>query len=296
MSLYKLFIVFLVTVGLASCEKTVNIKLQPSEPTIVVQGAIENGQPPYVILTTTIGTFSKIDLSSIEKFFIHDAIVKVSDGMKTIQLKEYAIDTAANARFYIYTLDTANLANAMIGQLDRQYQLEITINDKKYQAVTKIPYPKGVDTLWFGEPTFKRPKTPSNALELFANYTDPDTLGNFVRYFTKRNDAPFYAGGLFTDELVNGKFIANIDLFAGYDDSASVNLAEAFYFYPGDSVQLKWAEIDKGVYDFWNTYLFSMQAGSNPFSSPINLKTNISNGALGVWAGYGCIYYKLQAR
>jgi len=294
MSLYKLFIVFLVIVGLTSCEKTVNIKLQPSEPTIVVQGVIENGQPPYVILTTTIGTFSKIDLSSIEKFFIHDAIIKVSDGVKTIQLKEYAIDTSGNARFYIYTLDTANLANAMIGQLDRQYQLEITVNDKKYQAVTKIPNPKGVDTLWFGEPTFKRPKTPSNAVELFANYTDPDTLGNFVRYFTKRNDAPFYAGGIFTDELVNGKFIANIDLFAGYDDSASVNLSEAFYFYPGDSVQLKWAEIDKGVYDFWNTYLFSMQAGANPFSSPINLKTNLSNGALGVWAGYGCIYYKLQ--
>ena len=88
-------------VGLASCEKTVNIKLQPSEPTIVVQGAIENGQPPYVILTTTIGTFSKIDLSSIEKFFIPDAIIKVSDGVKTIQLKEYAIDTSGNARFYI---------------------------------------------------------------------------------------------------------------------------------------------------------------------------------------------------
>ena len=88
---------------------------------------------------------------------------------------------------------------------------------------------------------------------------------------------------------MNGKTIKDIDLYAGYDDSLHANGDSLRYFYPGDTVTLKWCEIDKGVYDFWNSYDFASNAIGNPFSSPINLKTNITNGALGVWCGYGTI-------
>jgi hypothetical protein len=54
--------------------------------------------------------------------------------------------------------------------------------------------------------------------------------------------------------------------------------------------------IDKGVYTFWNTYAFAQRAVGNPFSSPINVKTNISNGALGIWAGYGSSFDTLVVK
>ena len=127
---------------------------------------------------------------------------------------------------------------------------------------------------------------------MFVNYTDPDTPDNYVRYFTSRGNQQFYPSGIFTDELVNGKTINNIALYAGYIDSLKASGDSLRYFYPGETVTLKWCEIDKKVYNFWNSYIFAQNAIGNPFSTPINLQTNISNGALGIWAGYGSILYK----
>jgi hypothetical protein len=136
---------------------------------------------------------------------------------------------------------------------------------------------------------------------MFANYTDPDTPGNYVRYFTARNPNPhlpmalfagqFLPSGLFSDEVVNGKTVSNIGLLAGYTNTGNdnQNRDSLIYFFPGETVTLKWSEIDKGVYTFWNTMQFAQNAVGNPFASPINVKTNISNGALGIWAGYGSV-------
>ncbi len=284
----KLFVAFLFIVTLVSCQKVVHINLGTSPTQLVVQGAVETNVPPYVILTSTIGFFSNVDLTTLQNSFIHGANIQVSDGSNTITLKEYTIDTGSNNKFYIYTVDTTN-PNYMVGQVGKFYTLTITYNGTIYTSVTKIPNPKGTDTLWFGTPTFKNSKTPDSAMELFANYSDPDTAGNYVRYFTKRNNEDYYPSGIFTDDIVNGKTIKDIDLYAGYDDSLHANGDSLRYFYPGDTVTLKWCEIDKGVYDFWNSYDFASNAIGNPFSSPINLKTNITNGALGVWCGYGTV-------
>ncbi len=282
-------IAFIFIATLLSCQKEVHINLGTSPTEVVVQGAIETNIPPYVILTSTIGFFSNIDLGTLQNSFIHGANVTVSDGSSTVTLKEYSIDTLNGNKFYIYTVDTTNLSNIMYGQVGKFYTLTIAYNGIIYTSVTKIPNPKGVDSVWFGTPVFKNKNTPDSAMEMFANYTDPDTPGNYVRYFTRRNNENFYPAGIFTDDLVNGENIRNIDLFAGYDDSTHVNGDSLSYFYPGDSVTLKWCEIDKGVYDFWNTYAYASNAIGNPFASPINIKTNITNGALGVWCGYGSI-------
>ena len=285
----KPFIALLLITVLISCQKVVHINLGTSPTQLVVQGAVETNVPPYVILTSTIGFFSNVTLATLQNSFIHGANVQVSDGIKTVTLTEYSIDTGNNNKFYIYSVDTSNAANVMVGAVGKFYTLTITYNGNIYTSVTKIPNPKGVDSLWFGTPTFKNSKTPAGAVELFANYTDPDTPGNYVRYFTRRNNEQFYPSGLFDDNLVNGKVVKNIDLYAGYDDSLNVNGDSLRYFYPGDSVTLKWCEIDKGVYDFWNSYIFANNAIGNPFSSPINIQTNMTNGALGVWCGYGSI-------
>jgi hypothetical protein len=280
---------------LTSCEKEVNIDLGSEPSKMVVQGSIETGLPPIIILTSTMSFFSSVDLKSFEKSFLHGADIRVSDGTKTIKLAEYTFDTT-NAKFYVYSIDTANfsLANIMLGETGKTYSLTITYDGKKYESVTKIPQVKGPDTLWFAPPQFKRSRTPENAKQLFANYTDPDTPGNYVRYYTSRNRGQFFPVGIFSDEVVNGKTVNNIALYAGGDYSGNENPDSLRYFYYGDSVTIKWSEIDKNVYTFWNTYQFSVNSTGNPFSSPINVKSNISNGALGVWAGYG-VWQKTMA-
>lgn len=293
--LHFLIVSFLagICISLLSCQKEVHLNLASSPPQLVVEGAIETNQPPYVFLTTSISFFAHIDLATLENSYVHNAVVTVSDGYTTIHLREYAIDTSGGNKVYVYSVDTANLSGIMLGQVGRYYTLTITYNGQTYRSTTKIPAVKGLDTLWFDAPTFKDTKTPYNALELFANYTDPDTPGNYVRYFTRINSQPFYPSQIFTDEVVNGKHVPDIGLTAGYVQSQDANGDSLNYFYPGDTVVLKWCEIDKGVYDFWNTFQFANNAIGNPFASPINIQSNISNGALGLWAGYGSIMYTL---
>ena len=280
----------------SSCEKEVHINLQSEASQIVVQGTIENGQPPIVLINSTFGFFSSIDFSTFQNSSIHGAVVTVSDGTKTVTLKEYTIDTLSGNKFYAYSLDTANPANILIGELGKFYTLNITYNGKSYSAFTKIPVPKALDSIWLGPPVLSRKGTPANAIEMFGKYTDPDTIGNYVRYFTRHNSHDqFLAGGVFTDELVNGKTISDVDLFAGFVEDGNANSDSLSYFYPGDTIALKWCEIDKGVYDFWNTYEFAVRSVGNPFSSPINAKSNMTNGALGVWAGYGSVISTIVA-
>jgi len=287
----KLFGLFSICLLFASCEKEVHINLATSPSQVVVQGAIESGVPPYVFLTSTVGFFSKIDLATLENSFLHGAVITVSDGSKTITLHEYAFDTGkTGAKFYIYSVDTIPGApNFMIGETGKSYSLSITYNGKTYTSITKVPQPKGIDSMWFGVPIFTSSKTPDSAKQLFVNYTDPDTLGNYVRYFTAINSQQYYAVDQFNDEVVNGKPLTQIPLTAGFDDAQDVNVDSLRYFYKGDTVYLKWSEIDKATYDFWNSYSYARNATGNPFASPINLKTNISNGALGIWGGYGSL-------
>lgn len=283
----SLAITLLFIAALTSCEKEVHINMSSSPSQLVVQGAVESGQPPYVFLTSTISFFSKVDLSTLENSFIHGADIKVSDGSKTITLREYTFDTGTANKFYIYTIDTATLGDIIIGEAEKTYSLTITHNGKVYSAVSKIPSMNGVDSMWFAEPLLRSPRTPDSAKQLFANFTDPDTPGNYVRYFTRRNSQQFFAGDQFNDEVVNGKPLTNIPLFAGFQNTGEMNNDSLRYFYKGDTVTLRWSGIDRRVYQFWNTFSYARSALGNPFASPINLQTNISGGALGIWAGYG---------
>jgi hypothetical protein len=276
--------------GFSSCQKEVHLNLASSPPQLVVEGAVETGLPPYVFLTTTISYFAKVDLTTLQNSYVHGANVTVSDGSQTITLREYSLDTAAGAKIYFYTIDTASLSNVMLGKVGSFYKLTINWNGSTYTSTTKIPAVKGLDTLWFADPLFRNSRTPDSAKELYGNYSDPDTPGNYVRYYTKRNSEPFYAGQLFSDEVVNGKKIGDLALPAGFLQTENAKPDSLLYFYPGDTVVLKWCEIDKGVYDFWNTWQFANNAIGNPFASPINIQTNISGGALGIWAGYGSVY------
>ncbi|GAA4460739.1 hypothetical protein GCM10023093_03950 [Nemorincola caseinilytica] len=287
----SLILMSFIVLMLASCEKEVHINLASVPPSLVVQGQIETDEPPFVLLTTTMGFFSKIDLGTLQNTFVHDAVVKVSDGSRTVTLKEYTIDSSGY-KFSFYTIDFLG-ADTMFGQENKIYTLTIDHNGKTYTARTKIPVPQGVDSMWFDVPEFAGENTPDSARQLFVNYTDPDTLGDYVRCYTDRNNEGFFYSSNFSDEIINGKKISKIGLAAGYqnDGTDNRNRDSLIYFFPGDSVSLKWCAVDKAVYNFWNTLDFAKGSVGNPFASPINPTTNLTNGALGVWAGYGT-YYK----
>lgn len=275
---------------LVSCEKEVHVNLSSGTPSVVIQGAIESDLPPYVLLTRSVGYLAKIDLGTLQNSFVHNAKVTVSDGTTEITLKEYSLDTGTSNKFYFYSIDTADQTSFYFrGRTEHYYTLKVEAEGKTYTSVTKVPNVEPLNNVWVDTVTAPPDKIPLARL-IYFKYTDPDTPGNCIRYFTKRNSEPFYPGigSVYNDEIVNGSSIST-NFLAGYDRSKEPNLDSLGFFYVGDTVVIKWCAIDKGVYNFWNTFEFATGTVGNPFASPINVQTNIKGGALGVWAGYGAV-------
>jgi hypothetical protein len=287
---YALLVMLLLCAS--ACEKEVDIDLSSGKTKLVVEGFIETGQPPVVLLTRSIGFLAHIDLGTLENSFAHGAVVSVSDGQRTIQLKEYSLDTGINLnKFFLYTIDTADMAAFTFrGQTEKMYKLSIDFEGRHYEASTKIPQVRGIDSLWFRKAD--KPTT-EMAVRMYIKFKDPDTLGNYIRYFTQRNNALFYTGpqSVYDDAVVNGTTIDSLTVFAGFSRAREPNLDSVGVFYRGDTVTLRWCAIDRDVYEFYNTFEYATGTVGNPFASPVNVRTNIKGGALGVWAGYGAMYF-----
>jgi hypothetical protein len=79
-------------IAFTACSRTVDIALPPTAAQVVVDGSIENGVPPIIILSQTQQFFSGVNLNNLNSYFIHGAKIKVtgSDGSQT-QFRNFAL-------------------------------------------------------------------------------------------------------------------------------------------------------------------------------------------------------------
>lgn len=276
---------------LTSCEKAIDFNLDEQLPKLVVEATIENGEPPVVILTNSLNYFSQISPQILAGSFVRNADVFVSNGLQTQKLKEYSQPLAAGYTFYYYSLDSTNLQNAFVGQLNQQYTLKIIDNGKEYTAQTSIPnINKTIDSIWWKQ----APSTvDSSKVVVKLKVTDPKGFGDYGRYFTKKNSQPFFAGinSVFDDLFVDGTSY-EVQVEPGFDRNVE-RKDEDLFFAKGDTVTFKLSGINKTTYDFWRTMEYSYASVGNPFSTPIKVLGNISNGALGYFGGYASQYRTL---
>ena len=279
-------------VSLYSCEKNIDFKLKESEPVLTVDAQIENGMAPLVVLTKSFSYYQKIDASLLADAFVRNAEVTMSNGTLTHRLKEYSFTIAPGFSGYYYSIDSSNLSNAFVGQLNKSYTLKIVADGKQYTAATDIParvnYP---DSVWFK----MAPQNPdTNKRVMYIRATDPAGRGNYVRYFTKKNKEAFFPGeNVFDDQVIEGSTY-EVQLPQGVNRNNPAKADSSFYN-KGDTVTLKFCAINKAAYTFWNTWEFAYQSIGNPFAQPNKVIGNISNGALGIFIGYAAGYRTLTA-
>ncbi|MER3499291.1 MAG: DUF4249 domain-containing protein [Chitinophagaceae bacterium] len=273
---------------LAGCEKAINFKLKETEPKLVVEATIENDQYPIIILTKSIGYFSTISLDQLQNSFVHQADVYVSNGTKTHKLKEYSVHLGALYYMYYYSVDSANLSSAFKGEINHNYSLRIIADSREYNANTTIPnITHRIDSLfWKPAP----PGNDSNEVQVMVRATDRPGFGDYIRYFTKRNSEPFYAGinSVYDDQVIDGTTYT-LQVERGWDRNVEPANRTSF-FLKGDTVTLKVCNIDKATYNFWRTMEYSYASIGNPFSTPTKILSNISNNALGYFGGYAAQY------
>jgi hypothetical protein len=278
-----------------SCEKDINLPLNTTSQIIVVDATIENNKPPIVVLSKSLGYFSKITPELLASSFVHKAKISISDGVKTHILAEDSIPTGNGTFGYFYTNNPKDPSTAIFGKLSTSYTLQIIEGNNTYTSNTTIPNTtRRLDSIWwekapglFGD---------SGYTNMIIKATDKPGYGDYIRYFTKANSNLFYPGfnSVFDDNLIDGTTYI-VPVSRGVDRNRNTIPSDS-YFKKGDTATIKLCNIDKANFDFWQTFEYTARSIGNPFSSPTSVTGNISNGALGYFGGYAVQYKTIIMR
>jgi hypothetical protein len=278
---------------ISSCEKTITFRPNESEPVVVVEATIENNRPPIVYLSESFNYFNQISPELLANSFIRDAAITISNGSKTHRLKEYKTRFPGGGyTLYYYSIDSSNMSTAFVGELGKSYTLSVVTGEREYTATTTIPMlTKKIDSIWWGD----APNNPNpQKVVVMGRFIDPPGLGNYTRYYTQVNGWHFFPGftSVVDDQLTDG-ITYNLQIEKGVDRNNSFNLEEYPFFEKGDSVTVKYCNIDKATFDFWRTMEFSYSNIGNPFASPNKVISNIHGGGLGYFGGYAAQYVSI---
>jgi hypothetical protein len=294
---------------LIACEKAADITLPPGEAQLVVEGYIEPGLPPIVLLTESQPIFSPLNATTLAAAQIHGARITVSTaGDTTVTLREIVADSLPIAlrqalaqqagltldpvtgRFPIpisfYTAFPEPGKPYLVGRAARTYVLRVEARGRIATAITSIPTPVALDSLYFRAPN--NPQLRDSLVQLYYRFRDPDTIGNATRYFTSVNGGPFLPprlASVFTDEFVNGRTV-DFALDRGRLRSDTISGLRAALFRRGDTIRVRWCMIDQPHFRFWLSYDNALNINGSPLASPSTLASNV-RGGLGIWGGYG---------
>jgi hypothetical protein len=268
----------------AACERDIQFSLNETEPKLVVEATIENGQPPLVILSKSLPFFDTLRPSQLAASFITDATVTVTHNGIVYPLKGYRSVVAGQSLGYYYTVDSAQPVLFLRGALQQRYALTIRWQGRTYQAQTTIPdLTRRIDSVFWRQAP---PDNPPGKVALYVRATDRPGFGDYIRYYTKQNRGPFLPGlnSVYDDQVIDGtSYEVQVERGITRDGQPE----EGYNFFDrGDTVTLKLCNIDKATYDFWRTVEFNYASIGNPFSSPTKVLSNVSGNALGYFGGY----------
>ncbi len=291
---------------LTACEERFQPELTDEEPELVIEGHIEAGDtplPPYIILTRTLPFYSNIHPEAIDELFVHNAVVRVSDGEQTVTLEEVCLSnippelqaivaetlTNVDTGFIDYCLYT-DPGFSMVGEVGKTYDLYVETDREIATATTTIPEHVPLDSVYF----VAAPGGHGDSLlEMRVKLTDP-VSEQYYRYFTSTNGGLLYPsfGSVFDDAFFNGQTF-EFPLPKGEPPYREADDGVYGLHLPGDEVNLKWTNLDRDHHDFWDTVEYN-KVNQGPFGSYTQIKTNIEGG-LGIWGGYSVSNYLVVA-
>ncbi|MFO7656751.1 MAG: DUF4249 domain-containing protein [Bacteroidales bacterium] len=278
-----LFLYASLTLFFLACEKELTLDIPYEPPKLVVEGWIELGKYPEVILSLSAPYFVEIDSQSIFDYAVSRAKVSV------IAEPVSEILTLRPNKNYFPPLVYRGME--FTGETNRVYSLEIIYNSDTITAATMIPEPVDLDSVWF-----KPQQENDSSGQVWIRIHDDPERENFYRILFKcrgkddRYIPPFTS--VFNDKFFDGNTI-ELGFLKGFSNMLDVEQDNNFYL--GDTIDVKFCSIDKEQYDFWNAYQIEVISAINPFSaSNFRIESNILGG-IGIWGGYSAGYYTVIA-
>ena len=275
---------------------------------LVVDGNIEAGGHPIVILSQSANIFTESYVTTYVNSFVSDADVKVVVDNDTFQLN-YLLSTdlplssqkklAEMLRIELDELLQLPIrvysSTSLVAQSEKTYELIIDHQGKKYNAQTYLPAPTPLQSIyWKLEPetveygySWAKLQDPPGQFDAYKwevrrinqiNGEDLDQI--FRRGFGAYREDRYFDGLTFDFSYQNP---------LKRKDSTHLEIYKRYYRL-GDSVVVKFSKMDKKTYDFFDKKSAQMESSDNPYATPINIPTNLTGGALGIWAGFSPWY------
>lgn len=245
----------------------------PVATRLTVQGWIENGGHPLVMVAETIPMDGEAHISqtAMMEHIAKWAKVSVSDGENTVILT----GNADPDYFPPYVFTTAR----MTGEVGKTYTLTVEYKDYKARAVTTIPEPVPVERISMMQMS-------DSLFTLQVGFIDPPEKGNYYKVFTRTTgiDTHYHPSAMaqFSDEVLDG--YSEFRLFSA---QRLLDLVDSPNYRLGEEVWIKMCTTDAATYNYWNNFelMLATNANATIWLDP-DMQSNME-GALGYWAGYG---------
>jgi hypothetical protein len=267
-----LFILIMTAIGCNNEDFSAEIKL---ESKIVVEGWIEEGDVPRIILSSSIPINEVIDSTNVLDHAIRSAKVTVSDGQK-VEVLRVKNDKDRLPPFIYY-------GSEIIGEAGKTYTLKIEYLNRIVSASTTIP-----ETVALKSAEYIKNNAADTTGYVFVKFDDPVNEKNYYQIATRLAEK---------EPIFVPAFYGNLDdkNFDSPNISMQINRGVLIfpktkykpYFTDGDLIFVKLRTMNKEALDFWNSWQNEIVNSRNPiYPSNTSLKSNI-NGGIGIWAGYG---------
>ncbi len=264
-------IIFIIT----SCTNEHFEALTNNESKIVVDGWIEDGGVPQVLLSSSIPIADVIDSTNVLNHVIRSAKITVSDGQITEVLR--VKKSNSNVPPFLY------YGTHIIGQTGKKYTLKVEFLNRIIEATTTIP-----KSVVLSNVEYLKKNEMDTIGYVFVKFTDPTNERNYYQIATKLEGkeslfVPAFYGNL-SDENFRSSTV-EMQVNRGVLISSKSKFQP--YFVDGDIVFVKLRTMNKDAFEFWNSWQNEIVNGRNPiFPANTSLKSNL-NGAVGIWSGYG---------
>ena len=242
----------IITILFTGCEKIVNVDLVEAKPQLVIEGLITDGAGPYTVKLSKTGSYFK----QAGLPLVSNAVVVISDNRGTL-------DTLKESEPGIYQ------TSVIRGVPGRSYSLMVLSDEIQYSATSTMLSHVNIDSL-----KLEKSYSPGNGT---GNIGQNDNRVEIICYFQDPTEKNYYRTIAGSDSQTDGNF----KLYDDQNTNGKKTGLQVKRAIIGDKIDVELISLDKSTYEYYQTLSDLLHLNPIYGSTPVNPKTNLTNGALG---------------
>jgi hypothetical protein len=247
------------TLVLSSCQEVIEIDLNSSNPVLVVEGQIVKDSTVWIKLSYTTDYFN-----NEEMVFEENASVVLTNGNNDSETLDYFGDGLYKG-------------NILLGEVDENYNLDITTGTDEYTAGSTLMPPSEIYEIVVTESDMQRPGQDEISYSLEIKFKD----------VTASDD--FYMMKFFINGLLDSYALVDDKIFLVGDTVSYPVIRKSFY--ENDEVIVRLHTVDNGTFNYYNQLSDAISDGMGPggSSTPYNPASNFGEDVLGYFAAWSYV-------